>query len=147
MDENEILENENTEDPETPDTPETQDEPTPTPSSDDSILTSIKKLLGISDDYTHFDTDIIMHINSAFAVLNQIGVGPNGGFEITDNTSEWSEFVSDERLNTVRTYVYLTVKILFDPPSQTSSLETMKEYKKELEWRLMVACDPIETTD
>ena len=112
-----------------------------------SILNDIKKLLGIESTYDAFDPDLIMHINSAFSILNQLGVGPKNGFAITDKTSEWTDFVDDDRLNTVRTYVYLTVKILFDPPSQTSSLETMKEYKKELEWRLMVECDPIETTD
>lgn len=109
----------------------------------DSILTSIKKLLGIAEDYEHFDTDIIVHINSVFMVLNQIGVGPSEGFAIKDKNSKWSDFIPDAhpvKLNAVQTYMYLRVRILFDPPVGTV-LEAMKQQSEELEWRLNVAAE------
>lgn len=108
-------------------------------SMDESILVSIKKLLGITEDDPNFDTDIIMHINTSLSVLHQLGIGPKNGFSISDSSSVWSEFISEDRFNSVKTYIFMTVKLIFDPPSQGSALETMKEYKKELEWRLKVA--------
>lgn len=108
----------------------------------DSILTSIKKLLGITEDYTNFDTDIIIHINSALMVLNQLGVGPSDGFSIQDKTSEWSEFITDEdKLDAVKTYVYLKVKLVFDPPLNGSVMEALKQSITEYEWRLNVQAD------
>ena len=109
----------------------------------DSILTSIKKQLGITEDYEHFDEDIIVHINSVFMVLNQLGVGPSEGFFIEDKESKWSDFIPDAsalRLKAVETYVYLRVRILFDPPTGTV-LEMMKEQIEEYEWRLNVAAE------
>lgn len=105
----------------------------------ESILKSIKKLLGISDDETNFDSDIIMHINSAFATLNQLGVGPSKCFEIIDDTALWSNFIEDEpSFNNVKTYVYLKVRLVFDPPMSSSVLSAMERQISELEWRLNV---------
>lgn len=105
-----------------------------------SILTSTKKVLGIAEDYTVFDEDIIMHINTAFSTLTQLGVGPVEGFMIEDATAEWDDFITDGDIqyNSVRSYVFLRVSMLFDPP-QTSYLITAKEKQiEELEWRLNV---------
>ena len=114
---------------------------------EESILVSIKKLLGIAESDTNFDTDVIMHINTAFATLHQLGIGPKNGFSISDSSSVWSDFFSEDRLNSVKTYVFMTVKLIFDPPSQGSALETMKEYKKELEWRLKVVGETNEDSE
>lgn len=105
----------------------------------DSILTSIKKLLGISKDYTQFDDDIIMHINSVFMSLTQLGVGPAEGFSIEDDSAYWEDFVDIEnnlQLHAVKTYVYLKVKLLFDPPLNSSVIEATNRQIAELEWRL-----------
>lgn len=108
----------------------------------ESILTSIKKLLGIGEDYTHFDADIIMHINSVFAVLTQLGVGPSEGFSIEDDLATWSEFLPDDpRLNTVKSYMYMKVKLLFDPPTGSAHMEAMNRVISEFEWRLNVAAE------
>lgn len=112
----------------------------------ESILTSIKKMLGIDVEYTHFDADIIMHINSVFMILNQLGVGPAEGFTIQDETSVWSDFVSDEtpvQLEAIKSYVYLKVKLLFDPPLSSSVIESYNRQIAEFEWRLNVAVDPM----
>ena len=103
----------------------------------DSILTSIKKMLGITEEYTHFDTDIIIHINTVFMTLNQLGVGPSSGFKIEDNGKLWTDYISeDDDLEAVKTYIYLKVKLLFDPPLSSSVIEVMKQSIAELEWRL-----------
>ena len=105
----------------------------------DSILTSIKKLLGIAEDYTHFDSDIIMHINSVFMVLNQLGVGPLEGFMIEDDSATWDEYITaEDNLGAVKSYMHLKVKLLFDPPTNSSVMECMKQMINELEWRLNV---------
>ena len=109
----------------------------------ESILTSIKKMLGISKEYTHFDEDLIMHINSALAVLGQLGVGPSIGFFIEDDTAVWSDFIPDlNRLQFIKTYVYQKVKLVFDPPSSSAALQALNESIKELEWRINVQVDP-----
>lgn len=104
----------------------------------ESILTSIKKLLGIEESYTHFDADIIMHINSVFMTLTQLGVGPSEGFYIEDDTTTWLEFIPDmKKLQAVKTYMFMKVKLLFDPGSLGSS--TLSSYERmitEYEWRL-----------
>jgi hypothetical protein len=109
----------------------------------DSILTSIKKLLGITEEYTHFDADIIAHINSVFADLAQMGVGPSKGFIIWDSSAIWDDFISDNLLlQSVKSYMYLRVKILFDAASMGSS--TMASYERQIaqwEWRLNVAAE------
>lgn len=113
----------------------------------ESILTSIKKLLGISEEDTNFDTDIIIHINSALMILNQLGVGPSDGFSIEDASAEWSDFVYDiSQIESIKTYVYMKVKLIFDPPLSSSVMESMKQIISELEWRLQVAVDPIDST-
>ena len=104
---------------------------------DESILTSIKKLLGIPEDYEHFDQDIIIHINSVFMILNQLGVGPTEEFTITDKTAVWSDFISDnKKFESVKTYVYMKVRLLFDPPLSSAVMECMNRMIGELEWRL-----------
>ena len=109
----------------------------------DSILTSIKKMLGIAEEYTHFDPDIVMHINSAFMVLTQLGVGPPEGFRINDDSSVWSDFIpeDDKRFEAVPTYVYQKVKLNFDPPSSSTVIDAMKRSIDEFEWRLNVAAE------
>ena len=110
----------------------------------ESILTSIKKLLGISEDYNHFDADIIMHINSTFMVLNQIGVGPANGFLIEDDTTTWLDYTPDgSNLEAVKSYIYLKVKLLFDPPSSSFVLESMKRQIDEFEWRLNIQAEGV----
>ena len=108
----------------------------------DSILTSIKKLLGISKEYTHFDNDIIMHINSVFFTLRQLGVGPTEGFFIEDASTDWSEFLDDAtNLEAVKSYTYLKVKLLFDPPLSSAAMEAVNRQIAEYEWRLNVSVD------
>lgn len=112
----------------------------------ESILTSIKKLLGMDEDYTAFDTDIIIHINSVFMILTQLGVGPPEGFSIEDSSSTWIEYTQDNRLiESVKTYIHLKVKLIFDPPSNSALIESMNKLVKELEFRLNVAVDPAGT--
>ena len=107
-----------------------------------SILTSIKKLLGVAEDYTEFDEDIMTHINSVFLNLAQLGVGPEEGFMIEDNTAEWEDFINGSvQLQAVKTYVYLKVKLLFDPPLSSSVTESINRMIAELEWRLNAAVD------
>lgn len=107
-----------------------------------SILTSIKKMLGVAEDYTEFDKDIITHINSVFLNLTQLGVGPEEGFMIEDDTAVWEDFIDDSiRLQAVKTYMYLKVKLLFDPPLSSSVTESFTRMIAELEWRLNVAVD------
>lgn len=103
----------------------------------DSILTSIKKLLGITESCTDFDTDIIMHINTVLMTLSQLGVGTEG-FQIEDKNAVWSEFIKSDKLAATKSYVYLRVKLLFDPPLNSTIVEAIKESIRELEWRLNV---------
>ena len=110
----------------------------------DSILLSIKKLMGITKSDTNFDTDLIIHINSVFSILHQLGVGPVDGYKIEDSSNEWNEFIDDEdKLDSVKTYVYLKVKSVFDPPLNGALMESFKETIKELEWRLNVTGESI----
>lgn len=115
----------------------------------ESILTSIKKMLEIAEEYTHFDPDIIMHINTVFMTLNQLGVGPSEGFYIEDDLTEWVEFIPDvTKLQAVKTYMYLRVRLLFDPSSLGSA--TLAAYERqiqELEWRLNVAVESKEAIE
>lgn len=108
----------------------------------ESILDSIKTMLGPSYDEDSFDTDITIHINSCFTTLRQLGVGPESGYRIKDKTNVWSEFVEDdEMLDSVKTYIYLKVKVVFDPPLNASLLESFTNQIKELEWRLNVSVE------
>lgn len=106
---------------------------------EESILNTIKKMLGIEEDYDVFDTDIIVNINSAFMVLTQIGVGPKNGYSISGESENWTSFLGDEtKFEAVKTYIYLKVKTVFDPPTSSSVLESINKTISELEWRLNV---------
>lgn len=107
----------------------------------DSILTSIKKLLNIAEDYEYFDADIIMHINSTLLVLTQLGVGPPNGFIISDKTAIWDDFIGDANLEMVKSYIYLKVKLLFDPPTSSAAMDAANRMISEFEWRLNVAVE------
>lgn len=106
---------------------------------DDSILNSIKKLLGLSPDYHAFDQDIAIYINTAFSNLHQIGVGPDEGFHITGPSETWVEFMEPggvSNLNGVKTYVYITVKKIFDPPGASNHLAALDAVLEEITWRI-----------
>ena len=110
----------------------------------ESILDSVKKLLGLESDYTAFDTDIILHINSVFMILRQLGVGPEQGFAITDRTSVWGDFVNDSyRLDLIKSYVYLKVRMMFDPPQHSALVESVNNLIAEFEWRLNIQGEEI----
>lgn len=105
-----------------------------------SVLTDIKKMFGISESDTNFDRDLIININSAFTVLNQLGVGPTEGFRIEGSGDEWEEFLPEgDKLEAVKTYVFLKVKLMFDTSTLTSPLiEVINHQISEFEWRLNV---------
>jgi len=107
----------------------------------DSILTSVKKILGIAEGYTAFDVDLIMHINSVFMVLQQMGVGPKAGFSISDATATWSEYCEGRLMEGVKTYVAMKVRMMFDQPQSSTAMEALKNTIAELEWRLFIAND------
>lgn len=108
----------------------------------DSILTSVKKVLGIPKEHDQFDPDIIIHINSVFDILTQMGVGPKEGFSIEDDSANWSDYITDQRLNMVKSYMYAKVQMLFDPPTSGIVTGSRQELIKEMEWRLNVQVDP-----
>lgn len=125
------------------DTTETLNEVETVSTEDDkvesSILNSIKKLLGIAPEYTQFDSDVIMHINSVFMVLNQLGVGPAKGFRIKGPEEKWEDYITDDDdLDAIKTYIHLKVKVVFDPPLNSTVMEAHKQMISELEWRLNV---------
>ena len=104
-----------------------------------SILKSINKLLAIPAAVTQFDADLMTHINSVFATLTQLGVGPPNGFIIDDDLDAWNQFITDfSKWSFIKSYVYLKVKLLFDPPLNASVIESMKHLISELEWRIYV---------
>lgn len=109
----------------------------------DSILTSIKKLLGIEEDYTHFDPDLIIMINSALSILRQIGVG-TPGIEVMDKTLTWAEFLggTSAPFDAVKSYVHLKVCLMFDPPQNSAVIESINRMISEYEWRILVYYDP-----
>lgn len=109
----------------------------------DSILLSVKKMLGIIPEYEHFDSDIIMHINSTFSILTQLGVGPEKGFAIKDGGNNWDEFLPESPfLEMVKSYIFLRVRLLFDPPTSSAAMEAINRQVSEFEWRINVAVDP-----
>lgn len=111
----------------------------------ESILNSVKKLLGITEDYTVFDVDLIIHINSVFMILNQLGVGPKNPFTITDAEDKWNDFIGEsDNIEAVKTYIFMKVKMLFDPPQSSAVIEATNNLIREMEWRLNVAVDPKE---
>ncbi len=109
----------------------------------ESILTSIKKLLGITEEYEQFDDDIIMHINTVFLNLSQIGVGPGEGFSIEGADALWSDYLPDTHklFEAVKTYIYLKVRLLFDPPINSAVIESINRNIAEIEWRLNLAAE------
>lgn len=110
----------------------------------ESILDSVKKVIGFEPDYDAFDIDLIMHINSVFATLNQLGVGPSLTFSITDGSSVWSDFIGDATATqSVRSYVYMKVRLAFDPPATSFAIAAFENQIKEYEWRLMTVMDPV----
>ena len=114
----------------------------------ESILTSVKKMLGITEEYEQFDADIIMHINSVFMILTQLGVGPETGFYIEDDTATWEDFLTDPtKLQMVKSYMYLKVRLLFDPPASSVIVDCMKQSISEFEWRLNVEVDNTRKTE
>lgn len=116
---------------------------------EDSILNDIKRILGITPEEDGFDREIIMHINTVFMILNQLGVGPTSGFRIEDAGATWGEYLTDStNLEAVKTYIGMKVMQIFDPPSGTSAMEAVKNCCAELEWRLNVEVDtPKEVED
>lgn len=114
--------------------------------STDSILNDIKKRLGIAEDYTHFDEDLIMDANTVFMILNQMGIGPTEGFSIVDSTATWGDFISDlGQLQGVKTYVKEKVRLMFDPPQSSATMEAVNANIAELEWRLFITQNPTDT--
>ena len=102
-----------------------------------SILNDVKKNLGLLPDYVEFDSDILMHINSVLSTLNQLGVGPEDGYEVTGQTPDWSAIIGTEhRLNFVKTWVYLKVRLLFDPPTTSYTIAAFERQIEELTWRI-----------
>lgn len=113
-----------------------------------SILNDVKKLLGMDATYTAFDTDVIIHINSVFNVLWDLGIGPTTGFMITDDTTTWDAFIgTDLNLNQVKSYMFLRVKRLFDPPTTSFAIESTDRLIQEAEWRLSVKREGESWTD
>lgn len=108
----------------------------------DSILDDTKKVLNIPSESPVFDQDIILHVNSVFSTLKQLGVGPDDGFMISDNTATWASYIEGKNgLNMVKTYIYLRVRLIFDPPSTGFVTDSFKSQISELEWRLMTEAD------
>ena len=105
----------------------------------DSILTSVKKIIGISEEDESFDTDLIIHINSVLMILNQLGVGPEDGFSITDKSAVWTDVIGDHKLiEATKTFVGLKVRLIFDPPTSSAVLDSINKTISELEWRINV---------
>lgn len=109
---------------------------------ENSILIDIKRLLGLVEEDTNFDADIIIHINTAFTILTQLGVGPIDGFHISDKSSIWKDFLNDNnKFNSVLTYVYLKVRMVFDPPQTSFLIESINRNIEQLEWRLVAQAE------
>lgn len=113
---------------------------------DESILTSVKKVLGIPEYYEHFDQDILLHLNSVMSILHQLGVGPENGFVVEDDSTTWSDLfdgdIDTNKMMYVKSYVCLRVRLLFDPPSSSGAIDAMERQMRELEWRITVTRDP-----
>lgn len=108
----------------------------------ESILTSIKKMLGITESCESFDPDIIIHINSVFVILNQMGIGTESIFSISDKTATWDQFLNDDKtIDSVKTYMYMKVRSMFDPPTNSIVADSMKRLTDELEWRLNLSAE------
>lgn len=110
---------------------------------DESILNTIKKLLGLDKDDDSFDLDVMIHINSIIPSLSQLGIGPKNGLIITSATQLWSEYIDSSVVNleAVKTYIYLKTKLIFDPPTNSTTIEAINKNLSELEWRMMLAVE------
>lgn len=114
---------------------------------DESILNSIKRMLDIDPNYTVFDSVIMIHINSALSTLHQLGVGPSNGYAVSDADSTWNNLLSGNKLlNSVKSYIFISVKMVFDPPTNSFAVDALQKQKVELEWRLNVAVEPAVTS-
>lgn len=110
----------------------------------DSILITVKKMLGLAEDYDAFDPEIIVYINTAINVLEQLGVGIDG-YTISSEDNTWDEFLTDiSKLESVKTYIYIRVRLLFDPPANSTLSKTLDDTARELEWRLNVKAEHLE---
>lgn len=115
---------------------------------EESILKTIKQLIGCPDDFEQFDLDLTIHINSAFATLTQLGVGPKEGYRITGPDNVWSEFEEDvQKSSLIKDYVYIKTRLLFDPPTSGSLMDSLKEQLKEMKWRLHIMYYPVSQND
>ena len=118
---------------------------------DDSILTSVKKTLGIPSYYDHFDRDILLHLNTVMSILNQLGVGPEEGFIVEDDSTLWSDLfdgdIDTNKMMYVKSYVCLRVRLLFDPPTSSGAIDAMERQMRELEWRITVTRDPRDNSE
>ena len=111
-------------------------------SNNDSILTSIKKLMGLTEEYDAFDQDILILINSVLFELEQIGVKAKEGFILSDNTAVWSDYSDDDRLlNALKPYIYMKTKLTFDPPTSSGALDSMNRIIDRFEWRINLYAD------
>jgi len=112
---------------------------------DDSILTSIKAMLGIDEADESFDTDIIININSILMDLNLLGIGPSAGFEISDKTTTWNDFIGvvDVSLSAVKTYIYMKIKLVFDPPSTAAKISAMERQISEYGWKINIQSEEV----
>lgn len=109
----------------------------------DSILNTIKKMLGIDPSDDSYDTDIIININSVIPILSQMGIGPSNGFIVDSATQLWKQYIGDSLINLegVKTYIYLKTKLVFDPPTNSIAVDSINNVLKELEWRMMLAVE------
>lgn len=108
---------------------------------EESILKTVKQLIGVPVETTDFDLDLIIHINSVFAVLNQLGIGPSEGFEITGDTEVWSSFTDSKKLAGIKSYMVMKIKLMFDPPQNAATIESYKELVREFEFRSHIEGD------
>lgn len=110
----------------------------------ESILGSIKQMLGISQDETNFDSELMLHINGALMIINQLGVGPSTGFIVLGKTQTWSEFLADRKdLELVKTAVYLRVRLMFDPPQNSFLVSSIQKQIEEFDWRITATAAPV----
>ena len=115
---------------------------------EESILKTIKQLIGCPYDFEQFDLDLTIHINSASATLTHLGVGPKEGYRITGVDNKWSEFEEDsQKLSLIKDYVYIKTRLLFDPPTSSALMDSLKEQLKEMEWRLYIMYYPVSADD
>lgn len=110
---------------------------------ENSILASVRKLVSAGSDSSDFDSDLLIHINSVFSILQQLGVGPETGFFITDDSATWEDYLGDDTayINLVKSYVAAKVRILFDPPVSSAVLDSLNRICSEFEWRANVAAE------